>query len=295
MTNSNSLLVHAKTAKNTDYFLQKPVGPLLILGEHGRGKVSLALMIARSLLELKKNQQLSLYPYFTHLKREDSKQDIPIKAVREIRRLMKLKTPGDAGIRRVVLIEDAQHLSLEAQNALLKILEEPNDDSLIILTAPSERALLPTIMSRCQQIWAHPVPFKQAVKFYNGHNPNKVEAAWRLSQGGASLLDALIKNDETHPLREAINLAKSFLRQTTYQRLLMVNKLNPNKEEASLLLEALSKVLAALYRNALDKNQTRHIQKLRDDRKLLINSIKSLESNANSRLVFLNLTLNLRN
>lgn len=53
---------------------------------------------------------------------------------------------------RVLLISRANSLSIEAQNALLKILEEPPTNTQIILEAISEETLLPTIVSRCLPI-----------------------------------------------------------------------------------------------------------------------------------------------
>ena len=51
---------------------------------------------------------------------------------------------------KVVVLEDASSLTIEAQNALLKILEEPPEDAVLILGAKSESDLLPTVISRCQ-------------------------------------------------------------------------------------------------------------------------------------------------
>ncbi len=51
---------------------------------------------------------------------------------------------------RVVVLESAHKLTREAQNALLKILEEPPNQAVILLGAASTSALLPTILSRCQ-------------------------------------------------------------------------------------------------------------------------------------------------
>lgn len=53
---------------------------------------------------------------------------------------------------KLVIIEDAQLLTPEAQNALLKSLEEPPEHTFIILAADSQEAFLPTIRSRCQII-----------------------------------------------------------------------------------------------------------------------------------------------
>lgn len=51
---------------------------------------------------------------------------------------------------RVVVIESAHNLTMEAQNALLKTLEEPPESAILILGASSDANLLPTILSRCQ-------------------------------------------------------------------------------------------------------------------------------------------------
>lgn len=48
------------------------------------------------------------------------------------------------------IITEAQNLTIEAQNALLKVLEEPPQSSRFILTAPTSEGLLPTVSSRCQ-------------------------------------------------------------------------------------------------------------------------------------------------
>ena len=56
---------------------------------------------------------------------------------------------------RVVLLEDVHTMRAEAANSLLKTLEEPPADNLLILTADSSREILPTIASRCQVVPFH--------------------------------------------------------------------------------------------------------------------------------------------
>jgi DNA polymerase-3 subunit delta' len=58
---------------------------------------------------------------------------------------------------RVVIIAEAQTMNAEAANALLKILEEPPQQTTLILTAPHRSELLPTIVSRCRQIAFEPL------------------------------------------------------------------------------------------------------------------------------------------
>jgi len=59
---------------------------------------------------------------------------------------------------RVVIISDAQAMNPAAGNALLKMLEEPPDRTVLILTAVHTSDLLPTIVSRCQHIRFSPIP-----------------------------------------------------------------------------------------------------------------------------------------
>jgi hypothetical protein len=61
--------------------------------------------------------------------------------------LKPIKSPTKA-----IILEDAHLLTTEAQNALLKVLEEPPDHTIIILSSDSKETLLPTIISRCQII-----------------------------------------------------------------------------------------------------------------------------------------------
>lgn len=78
---------------------------------------------------------------------ESSKSTIGIKEVREIQKTISLKPlQGD---KKALIINDAHLLTVEAQNALLKLLEEPPVHATIILTLPQKDILLPTICSRC--------------------------------------------------------------------------------------------------------------------------------------------------
>lgn len=75
----------------------------------------------------------------------------------QIRKLTKeLSYPPYESALRVVVIEDVQTMRREAANALLKTLEEPPENNLLILTADASQEILPTLTSRCQVI-----PFAQ--------------------------------------------------------------------------------------------------------------------------------------
>jgi DNA polymerase-3 subunit delta' len=86
----------------------------------------------------------------------DSKTEIGIDDMRELQRLASL--PPYEGKCKVFIIDEAEYLSTEAANSLLKILEEPPPSVVWLLLAAEEQRLLPTIMSRCQRLELKPVP-----------------------------------------------------------------------------------------------------------------------------------------
>ncbi len=61
------------------------------------------------------------------------------------------------GKTRAVIIADAQTMNPSAANALLKMLEEPPPQTVLILTAPEAADVLPTVVSRCRQIHFAPI------------------------------------------------------------------------------------------------------------------------------------------
>lgn len=74
---------------------------------------------------------------------------IGIDHIRTIQKALFLKPLGD---KKAIVIYNAQNATLQAQNALLKMLEEPPSHTIIILTAAKKESLIPTIQSRCQII-----------------------------------------------------------------------------------------------------------------------------------------------
>lgn len=72
---------------------------------------------------------------------------IGIGEVRKIKEVIFL-TPG-MGNKKAVIIEKAELLTHQAQNALLKTLEEPPDSTFLILISDTVESFLPTVISRC--------------------------------------------------------------------------------------------------------------------------------------------------
>jgi len=80
------------------------------------------------------------------------------------------------GKKRVVIIDQADRLNRQAANCLLKTLEEPPEDTVLILLAQSTAALLPTVVSRCQKISFAPLGSQDIVHILVHNDIAKDEA-----------------------------------------------------------------------------------------------------------------------
>jgi DNA polymerase III subunit delta' len=95
---------------------------------------------------------------------------------------------------KAVVIDDAQLLTIEAQNALLKILEEPPEHTLLILSSQTKETLLPTILSRCQLIVLE-------------------EEAIKLSEKELTELTAFLENLPVLPIGEKLKKAEQLAKE----------------------------------------------------------------------------------
>lgn len=88
-----------------------------------------------------------------------TKKEIGIDQARELKRFAQLHAVAAA--RKMAIVDDADRLSIAAQNALLKTLEEPPGQALIVLITAAPGALLPTVRSRCQRVSCRPLSDEQ--------------------------------------------------------------------------------------------------------------------------------------
>jgi DNA polymerase-3 subunit delta' len=146
---------------------------------------------------------------------------------------------------RVVIISHAQTLNLAAGNALLKMLEEPPDRTILILTAEQAADLLPTIVSRCQHIRFNPISRKNlALLLTEKHGLDSESASLiaAMSNGSLSQALAMSKSEWTKHRNWLINASgldqPAALSSRPYSLLLaFAEKLSDNRETLSESLE----------------------------------------------------------
>ena len=95
------------------------------------------------------------------------KKNIAIHQIRELSEYLELSAHQEKG-KRIVLIEPADSLNQSASNALLKILEEPPENTLFILVTSQAQRLIATIRSRCQLLDLRGPSLEEARLFLDG-------------------------------------------------------------------------------------------------------------------------------
>ncbi len=246
------LLINKTVSAQLEQFIKSQAHALLISGPNGAGKKFVALNLAGRLLDVKLDK-LIINPGFMRLR--GGENSLGIDAVRDLRHFLQLKTSGKATIRRVIVIENSESMTIEAQNALLKILEEPPLDTRIILTENGERGLRSTIYSRVQHARLLAPSKTELIDFFSkqGITNQEIVRAYHLSSGQIGLMHSLLTQNTENILNQHVNLAKKLLGSTTYQRLIEVDSLVGKKEELTSLFYALKQVSRAALIQSIEK------------------------------------------
>lgn len=287
------MILHPRTADHIEQFAGAPRHALLLVGPHGIGKTHLSEHLLARVLGVEQHR-LATHQYYKTL--TPDKGTISIDAIRELQHFLQLKTLGKStksGFKRAILIEHAEALTTEAQNAYLKLLEEPPADTIMLLTTNSQRALLPTICSRLQTISVY-VPESTAVHaHFAAHDATRVTQAYFLSGGLPGLMRALLADDKGHPLFNAVANAKEVLQKSTFERLAMVEPLAKNKEDARYVLEALTHIAQTGLASATTKADAAKVAQWHRILKQTQATQDALAQNANTKLALTNMMLQL--
>lgn len=193
---------------------------LLLTGENGIGKLDFAKKMVKSLLCIEpldnepchqckacKTYESGANPDFMEIRLLEDKQQISVDQIRKLSEFLTYSRSFNSY--RVVLINPVERMNLNAANSLLKSLEEPASNTIIILLATQLNSLLPTIKSRCQLL-SVPTPDKtQALAWLRQVAPEISNADELLAMAnGKPLLAVDIQDDE---IRNREQLAEDIL------------------------------------------------------------------------------------
>ncbi len=240
-----ALYLHPTTQKAVEAARRHVPHGILLHGREGVGLKSLAVHCfggtAATLLEVlpEKNEKIDL-----------DKGTITVDSIRRLYDAVKtLDTKG-----RIVLIDYAERMGAPAQNAFLKLLEEPPKNTQFILLSHAPELLLPTIVSRVQSIDVRPISLEQSHQLLDElavTDATKRAQLLFIGKGLPAQLSRLVADEDYFVRRAAVvKDARLFVTGSPYERLLIAKKYKDDRRQALVLLDdACQQVKATLVQS----------------------------------------------
>ncbi len=216
-------VLHSATEAAIQQIIDKPMHAYLFWGPRGLGKTTLAIYTAQ---EITTSQSVGdQAKWIMNISREDGKKNISLAQVKPVVDFLYQKSPE--GIqKKVVIIDDAETLSTEAANSLLKILEEPPADSLLVLVSDKPQALPTTVRSRLAQVEFKQPLVDQIKKMRGGEELLEIVGA-----KPATITELMANDTVRQEFVDAHALAKEFYESDVDQKLSIAAKINKSGSE----------------------------------------------------------------
>ena len=157
------------------------------------------------------------------------------------------------GRHRVIIVDDADRLRIEASNSILKTLEEPPDLSLIVLVTSKPYALLETIRSRCQRINFGPLSATELESYLLGTDRprDKARLLARLARGSIGTALGIDLDEYLEKRRLMMELVEAlFVQHDTVRLIKAAEYLGKKMEREDFIthIDALMTLLSDLFR-----------------------------------------------
>lgn len=173
----------------------------LIAGADGIGKSKLANMLAKFILNGDLNRE-----YVDIINYKSSKASFGVDDVRDI--IEEVSKKPFEGEKKVIIIHEGNKLTIQAQNALLKTIEEPPVGVHIILLCESLELILDTIKSRCEIYKLTPLTKDELYKYIShkgfNYSDNEIKSAIAFSEGIPGRIDRYFNDDSLKELRNKV-------------------------------------------------------------------------------------------
>lgn len=224
-------LLHPRTDLLVKSYVRRPAHALLLHGLPGVGLQTIASYLTRRI-----NEQAIV----EHIAPDD-KGTISIDIIRTLYTLTRSKHD----VAMVIIIDEAEHMSSAAQNALLKLLEEPTTQTYFIITSHYPQQLLTTILSRVQRIAVQPVSHDATIQFLAHVEDAATQRQLLFLASGlpaelTRLQDATYMDQKSKYMRDA----KQFVTGTQYERLTLVNQYATQRETSKAFIDATIQLLS---------------------------------------------------
>jgi DNA polymerase III subunit delta' len=269
----NNLIINPSTQKMIDSLLDKLPQSILLTGNIGVGLMSIAKEISK---------KHSIEPQVILPEKDDVidtlKGIISVKMIRIIYDNTRSKIKNG----RIIIIDCADRMTTQAQNAFLKLLEEPGQDTNFILLSHSCSKFLPTILSRVQKIRIKNILPEQTLKLVNQQNIKDSTKKTQIMFIADGLPAEIIRlsSDETYfSSRSSIIMdAKKLIQSNSYERLLILNRYKDDRELALKLLDDSLKILKI---SLVSNPKTEHIKLIEK----ILEANRMISANVSTKLV----------
>ena len=249
----------------------------LFIGTEGIGKKLIAEEFAKMLLAVKDTENS---PDFSII--EPDGNSIKIEQIREFQK--KVSEKPIISNKKVYIINDSDKMTVEAQNCLLKTLEEPPEFVTIILIGSNENSFLSTIKSRCMILHFEKISDEQIQKYLQDNHQTEINSKIMLEACQGSIGKALEIKDKQELYQNTEQVVNSLERKDKIDILNMSDFIYKSKDDK---LEILN------YMNVLFINLAKRNSKYADCIAIVEETKRRLQSNANYDMCIDNLLLSL--
>ena len=247
----------------------------LFIGTEGIGKKLIAEEFAKMLLAVKDTENS---PDFSII--EPDGNSIKIEQIREFQK--KVSEKPIISNKKVYIINDSDKMTVEAQNFLLKTLEEPPEFVTIILIGSNENSFLSTIKSRCMILHFEKISDEQIQKYLQDNHQTEINSKIMLEACQGSIGKALEIKDKQELYQNTEQVVNSLERKDKIDILNMSDFIYKSKDDK---LEILN------YMNVLFINLAKINSKYADCIAIVEETKRRLQSNANYDMCIDNLLL----
>ncbi len=283
---SRSLPVSSITQTEIDKYVENLYPVVNLKGRHGSGKQQITNDIINKLCA-KQGFSKTNPQYIMDI--NESNKTISIDDARAIKSWLKLKVIDlSETTNRLVVIRNAHKLTNEAQNALLKIIEETPKKTHFILNTDLSLNLLGTIDSRTQDILIVNPSVDECAEYFTCR-PKEIISQYAMAGGRARYIVEIREDGESY-FSKVIHAAKAFSSSPLFDRLCKIEEVN-KEYSLELFLFSLAQIYKYLLRSADSSNK---MQKYNRALRIISESEHSLNTvNVNPKLLLTHLAINL--
>ncbi|MDB5159955.1 MAG: hypothetical protein JWO99_218 [Candidatus Saccharibacteria bacterium] len=264
--------IHPHTQQHLDLIAHNLPQSMVFTGSDGIGLLSIVSYVA----DLAHTKPIYVLP------EKDDKVDIEkgVITVDVIRRLYSMTKTIETGTR-LIVVDYAERMGVQAQNAFLKLLEEPGVNTHFILLTHTVSKLLPTIRSRVQITEVHPITLAQSEQLLDELQVTDTQKRAQLlfiATGLPAQLTVLANDEKLFDARaQVIRDARTYLQGTMYDRLKLSLQYKDDRAGALILLLDAMKLLQGSLKTGKNPEQVKKIS-------ILLKAHERIEANGNVRL-----------